>query len=364
MSFLDFSNIAITGIAAAVPAHIQYRNMELDSRRAKLLLKRTGVKQRHISLTGQTAMDLCYVASKKILERANWDVKSLDGICSITQTPDFCTSPGNAHLLQYRLGMREDIMLSDFSMGCSAFPFGLASCASFLQNQNIKRMLMVCGDSFWYQYPSKKAILRDNEFLHGEGSIAILLERQEQAPPIQIALHVDGSGYKYLFPPFNGIRNTHRYKSTVILPDGATHQGRGGYMDGLEITSFATTTVVKSIQDFLSHEKKTMDNFDGLVLHQANLHILNTIASRLGISMDKVPVSVDRYGNTDGATIPLTMVDAYSGDSRKSLSLLSAGFGVGLSWGVASFEVSPSVIEPMISVEGDIFEEALVRYPE
>ena len=364
MSFLDFSNIAIAGVAAAVPAHIQYQNMELDSRRAKLFLKRTGVKQRHISLIGQTSMDLCYVASKKILERANWDVKSLDAICSITQSPDFFTSPGNAHLLQYRLGMREDIMLSDTILGCSAFPFGLATCASFLQNPNIKRMLFVCGDSFWYQYPSKEDILLDNEFLHGEGSIAILLERQEQAPPIQIALHVDGSGYKYLFPPFGGIRNTHRYRDTVILPDGATHHGVGEYMDGLEVTSFATTTVVKSIQDFVAHEKKTMNDFDGLVLHQANIQIVKTIADRLGMPMDKVPVSVDRYGNTNGATIPLTMVDAYSGDSRNSLSLLTAGFGVGLSWGVASFEVSPSVIEPMISVEGDVFEEALVRYSE
>lgn len=367
MSFLSYSNINIAGLAGAVPAHIQYRDMSQDDRRSKSFFKRTGVKQRHISLTGQTNMDMAYVASKTILKKAEWDVKSLDAICSFTQSPDFFPGPGNAHLLQYRLGLRQDALVLDSTMGCSAFSYALATAASFLQNPNIKRLLIVCGDSHWYQYASAGAILSHNEFLHGEGSVAILLERKEQSPLININLHADGSGYKYLFAPFGGIRNKHKHKDTVVLPDGTTfHSTKDAvannmveYMDGLEVTSFATSTVVKSIQNFL--EQGSLHDFDGLILHQANIQIITTIAKRLELDMDKVPVSVDRYGNTNGATIPITMVDAYADSQKDSLALITAGFGVGLSWGIASFSIAPAVIEPMILVEDDIFEEAVVK---
>lgn len=370
MSFLSYSNISIAGLAGAVPAHIQYRDMSQDDRRSKLFFKRTGVKQRHMSITRQTSMDMGYVASKTILEKADWDVKSLDAILSSTQTPDFFPGPGNAHLLQYRLGMREDVMVLDNTMGCSAFSFSLATCTSLLQNPNIKRVLLICGDSHWYQYSSSEAILAHNEFLHGEGTVALLLERKDDSPLMHINLHADGSGYKYLFLPFGGIRNKHKHQDTVILPDGATFQSTKDavdnsiveYMDGMEVTSFATATVVKSIQNFLEQEHKTLDNFDGLVLHQANIQIITTIAKRLELDMDKVPVSVDRYGNTNGASIPISMIDAYANSQKESLSLLTAGFGIGLSWGIASFDISPAIIEPMIFVENDIFEEALVRY--
>jgi len=372
MSFLSYSNINIAGLAAAVPSHIQHRDMSQNDRRSNAFFKRTGVKQRHISITSQTSMDMGFVASKSILKKAGWDVKSIDAILSFTQSPDFYPGPGNAYLLQYRLGIREDALVLDSTMGCSAFSYALATAASFLQNPNIKKLLIVCGDSHWYQYATSEAILAHNEFLHGEGTVAILLERKEQSPPMHINLHADGSGYKYLFIPFGGIRNKHKHKETVILPDGATFHstkeavanGVVEYMDGLEVTSFATGTVVKAIQNFLVQERKTLDDFDGLILHQANMQIITTIAKRLELSMDKVPVSIDRYGNTNGASVPITMVDAYANSQKDSLSLLSAGFGVGLSWGIASFNISPAVIAPIIYVDGDIFEEALVRYPE
>jgi 3-oxoacyl-[acyl-carrier-protein] synthase-3 len=219
---------------------------------------------------------------------------------------------------------------------------------------------MLSGDTHWHYFRNRAEFLGEEVFIHGEGCTAILLEKGNNN--IHISLHSDGSGYKYLFHPLGGARNAWRPTQKALLPNGVECilPYRANYMDGLEITAFSTTTVVNYLRGFLDSRNESPDDYDGLVLHQANLQIIKTIANRLKFKMDKVPVSLDRYANTSGASLPMTIADAYAGLEKNKLSLLTCAFGIGLSWGIASFEIDPTVIEPIFSYDG-LFEEGFVK---
>ncbi|WP_298067016.1 ketoacyl-ACP synthase III [uncultured Mailhella sp.] len=350
MAFLHFDNVRIAALAGALPEHVQKVNMDPAHPRAAYIaqfVKQTGVRQRHISITQQTATDVGYAAVVKALERAGWEAGSLDGLIFLTQTPDFNVGTGNAFVMHNHLGMSEDAFVFDITQGCASFPYGLSVCAALLQQPHIKRIAMVTGDAHWQKYRSRAKLLASSCFLHGEGCTALLLENANDSP-LDISLHSDGTGYHFLYNPWGGVRHAWR-KVPGILPTGEMYKGGGNYMDGMEITSFSTIRVVDSIKDFLKKQNKTVDDYDGLVLHQANKQIVKTMARRLKADMSKVPMTVDRLANTDGASATLTMVDAYAGSPRERLNLLVSAFGIGLSWGVVSLSIEPSVIVPMVT---------------
>lgn len=350
MAFLHFDNVGIAALAGALPEHVQKIDMDPANPRAAYIaqfVKQTGVRQRHISITEQTSTDMGYTAMLKALERARWKADSLDGLIFLTQTPDFNMGTGNAFVLHNHLGMREDALAFDITLGCSSFPYGVSACAALLQQPYIKRIAMVTGDSHWQQAPSRKALLAQSVFLHGEGCTALLLERRDDSP-VDISLYSDGKGYCFLYNPWGGIRHAWR-KVPGRLPNGEVYKGGGNYMDGMEITSFSTMRVVDTIKDFLKRQSRTLDDYDGLVLHQANKQIIKTMARRLKIDLSKVPMTVEHLANTDGASATLTMVDAYAGCRKDQLKLLISAFGIGLSWGVVSLTIDPAVIVPMVT---------------
>lgn len=363
MADLNFLNIHIAALSCAVPSHIQKIDVNPAKSNYKYLksfIKQIGIKQRHISITEQTALDLGFAAAKAALKKANWKAEDLDLIVFDTQTQDFNPGASNSMLMQYRLGARTDVMAFDVTLGCSAFPYGLSIISSLLQQPKINKGLLITGDSRWCNYTGPDQIENHNNFLNGESTTAILFEKKENNE-IDIELFTDGSGYKYLFSPSKGIRNAWRHFKKGKMPNGSIVSNNAEYMDGIEITSFATTTVVDSILNFLAKRGLSVNDFDGIVLHQANKQIITSITKRLKVDPKKVPISLDRYGNTDGATISTTIADAYAGLDRGPLKLLTAGFGIGLSWGVASFKIDPAVIVPIIDVEDERFKEGYVE---
>lgn len=365
MPYLDFDNVRIAGLACAVPDNVQTLEHVADQAQVKSFQKYTGVMGRHISITRQTSLDLGCAAAKKIMKRQGWAADSIDGIIFLTQTQDFNVGTGNAFLAHYLLGLPADCMAFDMPLACSSFPYGLSVASSLLQQKGINRVLMISGDSQWHFYPNGKPLaIPDSSFMFGEASTAMLLEKSPEAEPISMALFTDGSGYKYLFNPLGGSRNAWEKPGPVLLPNGDIYvqAGKFGYMDGIEITSFSTTRVVEDIKAFLDRQKKTVEDFDGIVLHQANKQIVRTIARRLKADMKNVPLSLDRYGNTSGASVSVTMTDAYAGSDKKKLTLLVSAFGTGLSWGVVSLTLDPQVIEPIFSTN-DVFAEGFVKRP-
>lgn len=365
MALLEFNNISIAALAAAVPDHIQTLEdaAKLSPDQVRSFQKYTGVMQRHISITKQTSLDLGCAAAHKALKKAQWDVNSLDALVFMSQTPDFNAGTGNAFLAHYILGLREDVLAFDIPLACSSFPYGLSVCSSLLQQASINRILMISGDTQWHFYDDGIPVASpDGRFMFGEASTAILLEKNKNSLPMHISLHTDGSGYKYLFNPLGGCRNSWEKNQAFMLPNGDMHipSGKFGYMDGIEITSFSTTKVVNDIQRFLELKSMSIAEFDALILHQANKQIIKTISKRIKADADKVPLSLDRYGNTSGASVTLTIADAYAASEKDNLSLLLCAFGTGLSWGIATLNIRPAVIEPVFTCS-DRFEEGFVQ---
>jgi 3-oxoacyl-[acyl-carrier-protein] synthase-3 len=323
-------------------------------------MKSTGVLQRHISAIGQTGADLCAAAAKAALRWANWDATSVDAIVAIVEVSDY-EAPGDACLLQYILEMREDSVAFDVNLGCSGFPYGMFIGASMMQNDNIRRVIVTSGLTKNQQYRQTGNFPAGETFLFGEAGSAILLEKKE-ASPLSVGLWSDGSGYKYLFVPFGGARNPVREAGEAILPDGEVCVADvQSYMDGVEIFNFSVKKGVDAIRSFLEYYKRDLNDFDALVIHQANLKIIKTMAKLLHVDMSKIPISIDRYANTSLASVPLTILDAYANCEKKVLRLLTVGFGIGLSWGVAAFPLDTSVLVPIFTTN-ERFEEGAIRY--
>lgn len=356
MAILHFDNVGIASLTCAVPEFTQQVNEDPDFVGAayiKNFVKKIGIRQRQVSLIEQTSSDLGHAAVERALNAAGWEAQSLDALIFLTQMPDFNPGTGNAFVMHKHLGLPPSCMAFDITLGCSSFPYGLAVCASFLQQEHIHRIAMISGDNVWSCVPGKDALLGENAFLFGEGTTALLLEKKEDSP-LDLSLFSDGAGYEYLFNPVAGSRNNWRAGTTITLCNGReveVPRAKGGqYMDGPEITVFSTTTVVDAIKGFLERIGRSISSYDGLVLHQANRQIVRTIAKRVGADEGKVPLSLDRYANTSGASVPLTIADAYGG-REGMLSLLTCAYGIGLSWGIASFNIDAAVIQPIFRTD-------------
>lgn len=332
-------NVEIKGIACAVPDHVVDNEEYIsffgeDS--VRKFVNMTGVKSRHVALDEQCTSDMCYIAAKKLMKKLDWEPSSIDALILITQTPDFAV-PASACFLQYRLGLSEDCIAFDINLGCSAYVYGLWLSASMIATQNINRVLLLVGDTSNFginPYDSATAML------FGDGGTATALERSEGAE-MKCFLRTKGSGYRSIIVPAGHARSRSKKNTEASEYELA--------MNGSDIFLFTITDVPRSINSFMSMFNIDKNEIDMYVFHQANLFILKNLARKLNIPMEKVPVSIDRYGNTSGESIPLTLVDALGqSGSVGTAKLFLCGFGVGLSWGGVYLEMDKSVCLPMI----------------
>ena len=148
---------------------------------------------------------------------------------------------------------------------------------------------------------------------------------------------------------------------------GRDHNLRDLYsinMDGRDVFTFTITKVPKTIKEFLSETQQNIDDFDCLAFHQANKFIQQQLTKKLKVSADKMPLCLDRYGNTSAPAIPLLLSDLYGRDEiRGKKNILMCGFGVGLSWGVMSTHIDTCDIYPIIETD-NYFAEGVIHSPE
>ncbi len=364
MADLHFDNVTVSSLVAAVPSHIQTvmdNFPECSPEYKRSFIRQIGISQRHISLTGQTCVDTGVVAAENALARVGLGGADLDAVIFMSQTPDFNPGTSNSFLIHNRLKMREDAFAFDITLACSGFLYGLVTCASFLQQNSINRILMLIGDTQWAFYNNQQELRDSFPFLGGEATVALILEKNKDSCPIDVSLFSDGSGYKYLVYPNEGAKN----KWNLFKFDRKNGESReeivGRYMDGLEITSFSTSTVSNSINSFMARQKKSPDDYDALVLHQANKQIIKTIGRRVGFSGEKLPMSLEKYANTDGASIPVTIADAFYKSEKSELNLLCSGFGTGLSWAVGELSINPKIMGPVLEVDDNRFTDDFIH---
>ena len=263
-----------------------------------------------------------------------------------TITPDYRV-PSTACVLQHRLNCRTSVVAYDISMGCSGYVVGLYNACSLIKGAGLKRVLLLAGDT-----QSKLCYERDKNvvFILADGGTATLLEADASAGDVVVELMTDGGRFENLYVPAGGFRrpSTDATRQVREQADGGMRSDDHLYMNGMEIFKFSVTDVVKTLAGFMEAEKLSPEVVDHLFLHQANWFMNDKIAKKLKFSAEKVPYTIEFYGNTGSASIPLTMAHHFSqkGSTGRERCLVS-GFGVGLSWGVASMTV-PGVYAPPI----------------
>lgn len=289
------------------------------------ITERTGIKERRIASEGQSTSDLAYEASKKALKNAGLKAKDIDLIIVATVTPDMIF-PSTACLLQSRLDAKKAAAF-DINAACSGFIYGLSVADSFIRSGNYKRILLVGAETL-----SKFTDWQDRTtcVLFGDGAGAVILETTTgDSGIISTHLHSDGSLWELLNLPGGGSKNP-ASKETL---DKRMHFIK---MKGNETFKVAVRALEGIADETLKKNNLKSSQLSSLIPHQANLRIIQATASRLGISMDKVVVNIDRYGNTSAASIPIALDEAVrTGRIREGDYVLFEAFGGGLTWASA-----------------------------
>lgn len=337
MAKTTFSDISIKGIAGVVPK-TRVDNMKAhpeltDSDKAKII-KLTGIREYRKAGKEICASDLCRKAAEILFEKLSITSSTIDAILFISQTPDY-RLPSTACLLQNILSCPTSTLAFDINLGCSGFVYGLYTACSLIQGGGLKRVLLLCGDTQTKLcYEEDKNV---NSIL-GDAGTAIIVEADSGAQEIKICLMTDGSRYDKLMVPAGGFRmpSTDGTRKIIKQPDGGIRSLDYIFMDGIEIFNFSVTDVVASIKSFMTEENIDVADMDYLILHQANKFMTDKISKKLRFPPEKTLYSLEEFGNTSCASIPLTIAKHFSekiqnGQKRCMLS----GFGVGLSWGVA-----------------------------
>lgn len=344
----SIQGVAVRGITAAVPTKIA-RTSEYDvlsPEERQRLEKATGIGAHRMSPPEQCTSDLCQAAAEHLLAHLGWDRGSIGALILLTQTPDQ-PIPSTGIVLQDKLGLQQTCFAFDINLGCSAYPYGLATVASLMTALGITRALMLMGDiSRVCAYEDKSAWP-----LFGDAGSATALELDPSAPPIHFDLMSDGSGREAIIIPGGGLA------SRMPPGDGPIHPMSGGdgilrkpgnlHLRGADIFSFAITKVPSSIQRALTEAGKSPNDVDYLVLHQANKMINDTITKKTQFTTEAALTSLKEYGNTSSASIPLTMC-AHAERFDRDRLVAACGFGVGLSWGTALLTVPAGAVLPPI----------------
>lgn len=338
MVFSRFDDVKIAAIAASVPEDIvdiaaKLDDPEEDPKFIKNFMKNTGIKAKRKSGYDQTAADFSFTAAKQIGDAGYYKPEEIGVLINITQTPDYRT-PSTAMTLQKRLGLSKSCLVFDINLGCSGFVYGVSLAASILKTSTAEKALVTIGDTLARGRKHTKLKRSSNTgLLFGDASAAVLLEKNASCG-FASALMSDGNGHKALSSPYNAWRHP-------VGPESIPG-------DDIAVFNFTISEVPALLSEYMEKTATAIEDYDELVLHQANMMILKNIAKRVGMPMDKVPVCLDRFGNTSGCSVPLAIVDKYGeSDENKEINLLTSSFGIGLSWGVVGFKINVKDILPM-----------------
>lgn len=351
MALFSINNITISGIASCVPK-TEYCNKNytwISEKERQLLIKTTGVEKRRIASKGQTTSDFCFHAAQELLDKLKWNPNDIELLVFVSQSRDYqvpCTST----ILQHRLNLPQSTVVFDLPLGCSGYVYGLATIASLMKSTQVKKALLLVGDisTFYTSYKDKSTYP-----LFGDAGSCTALELTELASPIHFNLQTDGSGYDAIIIPDGGLKHFPSKKSFDIkkYPGGIYKSRINLVLDGIKVFNFAINKVPPNINNLIKSYAGNLENFDYYVLHQANLLINETIRKKLKLAKEKVPYSIQNFGNTSSASIPLTMVTRIrEALENKKLQLLLCGFGIGFSWGSVAVETENIVCPELIEI--------------
>lgn len=353
MALLSISNVKIEGVAACVPERVVENSTFslLTPPELEKYMQTTGIRRRHCAIPDGSicSSDLCFKSANKLIEELKWNREEIELLVFVSQTQDY-KLPATSCLLQERLQLSTNCMAFDISYGCAGFVYGLSVLSSILSTGNIKKALLLVGNTqSFYASPEDKSM----SLLLGDAGTAMALSYDFEAPKMYFSLHANGVGKDMLIVPDGGCRNPYNAGSTVMeeFEDGIRRTRLHEKMDGLEVFSFGLKAAPMAYRELEVAYNIMEENIDYLCLHQANKFLCEKIRRKLKYPESKVPYNIEEFGNTSGATIPLLLVTELRKQlQNQSLNLVSIGFGVGLSWGAANFCTNKIIVPELLTL--------------
>lgn len=288
------------------------------------IVTRTGIRERRIAGDGETTSSMSVAAARQALERAGIHASELDLIIVATSSPDYFLPPVSS-MIQDQLGAS----CGAFTLvaGCTGFVYGLATAQQYIASGAYQNVLVIGAEVI-----SRNIDWTDRNtcVLFGDAAGAVVLQASDTPTGVlSFVLGSDGAGAEHLMVKGGG----------VVMPmsqrvvDERAHYIR---MNGREVFKFASRVLARAAVEAVEKSGLLMDEIDLLIPHQANRRIIELAARQLDMTMDKVFVNIERYGNTSAASIPVALVEAIEqGRCTEDSTVVMVGFGAGLTWASA-----------------------------
>lgn len=317
-------NARISGIASYTPDDILDNEMlsKMVDTNDEWITTRVGIKERHILKDvdkGSSYMGV--IAVKRLLESTGTKPEEVDLLICATSNPDY-RFPSTASVIAYQCGL-SSAYAYDIQAACAGFLVALQDGAAYIKSGLKKKIVVVAAE--------KMSSMTDYEDratcpLFGDAAGAMMLEPTERETGIiDGVFHIDGSGLPHLLMKAGGSARPASH-ATV---DAREHYV---YQEGRNVYKHAVTDMLTSSLEVARRNGLTMETVDWFVPHQANLRIIEAVASRAGVDHEKVLVNIQKYGNTSAASIPLCL-DEYKDRIKKGDKLILTAFGAGFTWG-------------------------------
>jgi 3-oxoacyl-[acyl-carrier-protein] synthase III len=350
MASFSFKNASVSGIAVAIPERIvQLSTYESTFGKSNVekFIREAGIISKHIADEEQTASDLGFIASKKLIDNKGINNEDIRVLIFVSRTPDY-RNPPSAAILHYRLNLSKDCLAYDINMGSAGFIYGLEVCCSLVEKMGIKYGLLIVGDT------SSKLCSGSNpaSMLFGDAVSAILIEKKTEYTPIFINTYAYGYQYDRYILRDGGFRllpakmETDPKKNDLVIMEDDYH-------------SFVLSELPPRLESFLNTHNISINSFDIIALHQERNDLTIALKNKLSLKDELTPVRIRTYGNTSGASIPLLLADIYGNNEETEIKVLSIGYGEGFSLGFSVFKINSSDIMPVIETV-EVFSEGSV----
>ena len=297
------------------------------------ITKRTGIKERRLAEDDEASSDLGARAAQQAIDRAGLGKDDIDMVICATVTPDYLCMPSTACLIASKLGL-PPVMAFDISAACTGFVYAVSIAKAFIESGMKKNVLIVGAEKY-------SAILnyedRGTCFIFGDGAGAAIISATDNISEaiVDVNCSSDGNYDDLIKTPGGGSKNP--CSQEVLDNKLACIQ-----MKGNETFKLAVKTLTSDVKVMLAKHNLTNQDIKHFIPHQANLRIIKAVGTALKLTDEQTVITVDRYGNTSAASIPMAMNYAYEqGRIKKGDTVLFDAFGAGLTWGSALFPFSP-----------------------
>ncbi|MEA3383117.1 MAG: beta-ketoacyl-ACP synthase III [Campylobacterota bacterium] len=306
-------------IGAYIPTQVRTNQWFIDRMDTtdEWITKRTGIKERRIANQDENTSDIGTKAALVAIKRAELESKDIDLIICATISPDYLCMPSTACLIAEKLGIR-DVMALDISAACTGFIYALSVAKAFIESAMKKNVLIIGAEklSNIVDYTDRTTCM-----LFGDGAGAAVISTTENKDEAIVDINCSSDGSQ---------------KDLLLTPGVASSEDMFMQMKGNETFKIAVRTLTSDVEKIMAKNNYKNEDIDLFIPHQANYRIIKAVGDALKFEDSQKVLTVDKYGNTSSASIPMAINDCFeSGRLKKGQTILLDAFGGGLTWGSA-----------------------------